>query len=201
MFGSPPLPPLPKISPHSPPALLPTPGSIGIVPSNIPVIGSNALISLALKLKLPTRRSPPNSPKLSGARASPPRCSELAAGDQSLQEDPIFVEDIDNPHPLRQLVNHNQLLKAIYGFVPFSMPYRGRDLRRTGSNEHSLEDFRHRRPRKRRHKPRDDESVDQSGSLEGGDQPLAQRASSVGSRLVNDLAISSARFRGPASLI
>ena len=38
----------------------PAPSSIGIVPTNAPVIGSEALISLAAKLKLPSSVSPLN---------------------------------------------------------------------------------------------------------------------------------------------
>src|SRR4029453_1291053 len=51
--------------------VLPLPGLTGIVPWNAPVVGLKALISLSTKLKLPTSRSPPNSPKLAGARATP----------------------------------------------------------------------------------------------------------------------------------
>src|SRR5215471_9870583 len=72
VLASPPLPaPLPNIRPHNPPGVFPAPTLIGIEPSNAPVIASNALISLATKLKLPTSRSPPNSPNPGGARAIP----------------------------------------------------------------------------------------------------------------------------------
>ena len=72
VLASPPFPaPLPNMISHSPPGVLPTPTSIGIEPSNAPVVGSNALISLAAKLKLPTSRSPPNTPNPAGASASP----------------------------------------------------------------------------------------------------------------------------------
>ena len=69
-----------------------------MVPSKTPVVGSNALISLALKLKLPTRRSPPSAPKLFGAKVNAPGGSELAAGDQPLQVAAVFVIDIDKAH-------------------------------------------------------------------------------------------------------
>jgi hypothetical protein len=69
MLASPPLPaPLPKFKAHSPPGVLPGPTSIVIVPWNAAVSGSNALISLVTKLKLPTSRSPPNYPDPAGAR-------------------------------------------------------------------------------------------------------------------------------------
>src|SRR5262249_42521529 len=51
--------------------MCPEPGSILIVPTNWWFWGSKALISLCRKLKLPTRRSPLNWPKLSGAIATP----------------------------------------------------------------------------------------------------------------------------------
>ena len=71
VLGLPLLPPVPKPRDQRPPGVLPTPTSIGIVPRNMPVSGSKALISLATKLKLPTSRSPPNGPKLAGARVMP----------------------------------------------------------------------------------------------------------------------------------
>jgi len=69
VLGLPFWPPVPKLRAHRPPWA--PPSSIGIVPIGAPVIGSKALISLASKLKFPTSRSPPNSPKPPGARAMP----------------------------------------------------------------------------------------------------------------------------------
>src|SRR5215470_16049364 len=77
VLASPPLPaPLPNMNPHNPPGVLPAPALIGIVPSKAPVTGSNALISLARKLKLPTSRSPPNWPNPDG-QARYPRARQV----------------------------------------------------------------------------------------------------------------------------
>src|SRR5205814_6779553 len=70
VLGLPLLPPVPKPRAQRPPGML-LPTLIGIMPSNIPVMGSKALISLATKLKLPTSRSFANSPKLAGATVIP----------------------------------------------------------------------------------------------------------------------------------
>jgi hypothetical protein len=58
VVGLPLLPRVPKPRDQRPPGVLPTPTLIGIVPRNVPLSGSKALISLAIKLKLPTNRSP-----------------------------------------------------------------------------------------------------------------------------------------------
>src|SRR5438094_303348 len=72
VVGLPLLPAFPKASAHRPPAVLPAPTLIGMVPSKAPVSGSKALISLATKLKFPTNRSPLNGPKpVDGASATP----------------------------------------------------------------------------------------------------------------------------------
>src|SRR5205814_10589222 len=68
--GLPFMPPVPKSRAQRPPGML-LPTLIGIVPTNFPVVGSKALISLATKLKLPTSRSFANSPKLAGAKVIP----------------------------------------------------------------------------------------------------------------------------------
>jgi len=71
VLGLPLLPPVPKPRDQRPPAVLPRPTLIGIVPRNVPLSGSKALISLATKLKLPTSRSFANGPKLAGAMVMP----------------------------------------------------------------------------------------------------------------------------------
>src|ERR1700734_605774 len=75
-FGVPSLPLPPKTMDQRPPAVLPmlVPGLTSIEPTSASVTGLNALITSATpetKLKLPTRRSPPNLPKLDGAMATP----------------------------------------------------------------------------------------------------------------------------------
>src|ERR1700728_591278 len=76
VFGVPSLPLPPKTMDQRPPAVLPmlVPGLTSIEPTSASVTGLNALITSATpetKLKLPTRRSPPNLPKLIGAMATP----------------------------------------------------------------------------------------------------------------------------------
>ena len=71
VFGFPSLPLPPKTRDQRPPAVLPAPGLTSIEPTSASVIGLNALITLSPKAKLPTRRSPPNLPKLDGASATP----------------------------------------------------------------------------------------------------------------------------------
>jgi hypothetical protein len=65
--GSPPLPPLPKVSAQGPWKLL----SLITGPRNAPDTGSKALIPPAAKLKFPTRSALPKPSKLAGAKVSP----------------------------------------------------------------------------------------------------------------------------------
>jgi hypothetical protein len=82
---------------RKPPGVLPLPGSTGMVPWDAPVVGSKALISLSTKLKLPTSRSPPNSPKLAGGKSDAPGRREWAADDR-LQQVPALIENRHGSH-------------------------------------------------------------------------------------------------------
>ena len=71
----------------------------GSIPSNAPVRGSNALITLLAKLKLPTSRSPPNWPNPAGASARPHGAASWLPETSLCRKPPFSSKTLRNPAP------------------------------------------------------------------------------------------------------